>query len=253
MLMSKDIYFDRIESYVEGTNPPQEKIKFEQDLEQDPKLKEEYHAYIATQHAIEDLALDQVRAKVARIAQHPPRSAKVFQLNRRAIAIAAGFLLLIAAFSFLYGRQQYSDQKLFAQQYESPNWSPIRGTTAATAQYDQAIASLQAGNKQEAMAQLSGITRADEVYANAQYALGHLQLQGEQATDAAKTFETLRELNDKRYQENVDWFLALAYLQAGNETQANRQIGTILQNQQHPYYQDALTLQSRLQSFWRRF
>lgn len=253
MLMSKDIYFDRIESYVEGTNPPEQKRQFEKDLEDDPSLKEEYQAYLATQRAVENLALDQVRAKVAEVAQRQPETAKIFKLNRRIIAIAAGFLVLIAALTFLYGRQQYSDQNLFAQQYEAPNWSPIRGATAATAQYDQAILSLQKGNRKEAITGLSAIAKTDEVYANAQYTLGHLQLQEQQAADAVKTFETLRELNDKRYRENVEWFLTLAYLRAGNEIQANRQIGTILQDEKHPYYQDALTLQSHLQRFWRRF
>lgn len=253
MLMSKEIYFDRIESYVEGTNPPEEKRQFEEDLEENSDLKKEYQAYLATQEALGDLALTEVRARVARIAQHPPQEAKKIQLNRSVLAVAAGFLMLIAALAFLYGRQQYSDQNLFAQQYESPNWSPIRGADIATEKYDQAVAAIQGGNRAKAMELLEGISSAEGVYANAQYTLGHLQLEGQQAGDAIQTFETLQDLKDKRYQENVEWFLALAHLQAGNETLTYRHLGVILQNQQHPYYTDALNLQSRLQSFWRRF
>ncbi len=253
MLMSKEIYFDRIESYVEGTNPPEEDRQFEKDLEKNQALKEEYQAYLATQKALEDLALAEVRNKVARIARQSPRTAKVLPLNRRTIAIAAGFLLLIAALGFLYGRQQYSNQSLFAQQYETPNWSAIRGSNSATEKFDQAIASLQTGSLADAAQQLKEIKREEEVFATAQYTLGHLQLQLGQAEDAQATFENLGDLNDKRYQENVEWFLALAYLQAGNETLTHRQLGAILQKQQHPYYPDAQRLQSRLESFWRRF
>ncbi|NET31065.1 MAG: hypothetical protein F6K19_03575 [Cyanothece sp. SIO1E1] len=251
--MSKEIYFDRIESYVEGTNPLEEKRKFEKELEENPALKEEYQAYLATQEAVAALALDEIRTKVAKIAQSPPRSNKIFQLNRRSIAIAASFLLLIAVLSFLYGGQQYSDQSLFAQQYESPNWSSIRGSGTAPEKYDQAITSWQSGNLTEAILLLKEIKGEEEVFATAQYTLGHLQLQLEQAEHAVTTFENLLSLEDKRYQENVEWFLALAYLQAGNETFTNRQIGIMLQNDRHPYRQDALSLQVRLQSFWRRF
>lgn len=252
MLMSKDIYFDRIESYVEGTNPPEEKRQFERDLEEDPTLKAEYQAYVATREAVAELALDEIRSKVSQIAQSSPPAAKLFQLNRRTIAIAAGFLLLLAAFSFLYGRQQYSDQHLFTQQYESPNWSPIRGSSTATEKYEQAITSWQVGELAEAIQQLKEIKKEEEVFATAQYTLGHLQLQVGQAKEAIATFEHLKELTDKRYQENVEWFLTLAYLRAGYHTLVNRQMETILQQKQHPYYEEALTLESRLQSFWRR-
>ena len=251
--MSKDIYFDRIESYVRGANPPAENRQFEKELEENPSLKAEYQAYLATQEAIGDLALDQVRLKVTQIAQQQLGTGKVLTLSRRAIAIAASLLLLIALLGLLYGRQQFSDQQLFAQQYEAPNWSPIRGTTTAIQKYDQALVSVQAGHSDEAIALLQGITPTDEVYANAQYALGHLHLQSKQPEAAAEAFETVEGLNDKRYQENVDWFLVLAYLQAGKEAPLNRQINMILQNEQHPYFEDAQSLQSRLQSFWRRF
>ncbi len=253
MLMSKDFYFDRIESYVEGTSPADEKRQFEEDLREDPMLKAEYQAYLATQEAVTELALEEIRSKVAKIAQTPPRSAQTFPINRRVMAIAAGFLILIVALGLLYGRQQYSDQNLVVQQYESPNWSSIRGSSMATEKYDQAIMALQAGNLEEAIQQLKEIKKGEEVFATAQYTLGHLQLQLKQSGDAIATFEKVGDLNDKRYQENVDWFLTLAYLQASNDTLVHRQIETIRQNERHPYYDDALNLAAQLKHFWRRF
>lgn len=253
MLMLKDIYFDRIESYLEGTNSPDDKKQFEQDLADNPELKAEYQAYLATRAAVQDFALEEIRIKVAQIAQTPPRSAKILQLNRRTIAIAAGFLILIAALSFLFGRQQYSNQNLFVQQYESPNWSPIRGANSTAEKYDQALAAVQAGKVEQAIQQLRDIKQGDELFATAQYTLGHLLLQTDQTNGAMASLEEVRDLNDTRYQENVEWILTLAYLRAGKESLVKQQLGTILQNEQHPYREDALRLQSRLQSFWRRF
>lgn len=252
MLMSKDIYFKRIESYLEGPTSPEEKLAFEKDLQQDPDLQEEYQAYLATQAAIDDLALDQIRSKVAQIAQQAPET-KVFRLSRRVVAMAASFLILIAVLTFLYGRQQYSDQALFAQQYEAPNWSPIRGNSAAVTTYDQAIANLQKDDVQNAIDQLASIPPVENVYVTAQYALAHLQLQTSQVVSAIETFSNIAERNDKRYQENVEWFLTLSYLRAGRGAQTKKQLNVILQKQEHPYYQDALRLQTQLTSFWRSF
>gem|GEM_PF-6879910 len=250
--MSEDIYFNRIVSYLEGTTSSTEKLQFEKDLQQDPNLQQEYQAYLATRAAIDDLALDQVRSTVAQIAQQAPE-AKTFRLSRRVIAMAASFLMLIVLMALLYGRQQYSDKQLFAQQYEAPNWSPIRGSSTAANTYDQAIANMQAGKRQNAMDQLASIPPEEEVYVTAQYALAHVQLQADKAEIAIETFSRIVDRNDKRYQEAAGWFLILSYLKTGLPTEANRQLELMLQNQQHPYYQDALRLQRQLASFWRSF
>lgn len=252
MLMSEDIYFNRIESYLEGTTSSTEKLQFEKDLQEDPDLQQEYQAYLATRVAIDDLALDQVRSTVAQIAQQAPE-AKTFRLSRKVMAMAASFLILVMLMALLYGRQQYSDQQLFVQQYEAPNWSPIRGSSTAATTYDQAIANMQSGNMQNAMDQLASIMPEEDVYVTAQYALAHLQLQTGKGETAIETFSKIAARNDKRYQETTEWFLTLSYLKTELPAKAKQQLELILQNQQHPYYQDALVLQKQLASFWRRF
>ena len=252
MLMSRDIYFKRIESYLEGPTSSTEKLQFEKDLQEDPDLQHEYQAYLATRIAIDDLALDQIRSTVAQIAQQAPE-AKTFRLSRRVIALAASFLILILLTAVLYERQQYSDQQLFAQQYEVPNWSPIRGSSIAATTYDQAIANMQKGDMQSAMDQFARITPEENIYVTAQYALAHLQLQTGKAENAIETFSKIAARNDKRYQETVEWFLALSYLKAELPTKAKQQLEVLLQNEQQPYYQDALRLQKQLASFWRSF
>lgn len=254
MLMSKEIYFDRIESYVEGTNSAEEKREFENDLEENPDLQEEYQAYLATKKAIDEFVKEEILAKLDEIAQRKPvPEVKVLGLTRRTWAMAAGVLILIGALMFLYGHQEYSDDRLFAKQYERPSWDSNRGDQPTNSTYDKAISSLQNNEVEEAADQLSKVGRDDEAYNVALYVMAHLQLQADAGEEAVETFNALKQQNDKRYQENVDWFLALAYLKVGEESMVDQQINTILQNEQHPYYQDALTLRSRLQSFWRRF
>lgn len=249
--MSDLIYFERVEAYAEGQMKAEDAAQFEKELQENNALKQEYEAYLASQKAMEGLAYDLLRAKMAKLEKK--KEAKRFFIGRRMLSIAAGFLLLIAATSgLLYSNLSYSNQSLYADHFEFPNVSLIRGESDAESAYDNAVQAYQNKDFDTAVNELNAISAEESIYNSAQYFLGAVYLESKRPEQAASVFQNLLQKNDKRYDKNVEWNLVLTYLQSGNTQEVNNRIDAILAEPNHPFANQARQLKKNMNSFWRK-
>ncbi len=146
------------------------------------------------------------------------------------LSIAASIALLVSIGGWGYMKNQYSNQKLFASLYQSPN---IGGTLGGATidqfkeEFSAAHRSLQGGEYAVAIRQFTTLSN---------------ELEGLELDPLAKTY----------YEQNVDWSLLLAKL-AGNQINDGfrSELARIAGDESHEYRLQASSLQKKLDSFWR--
>lgn len=145
-------------------------------------------------------------------------------------SIAASIALIIGIGGWGYMKNQYSNQKLFTSLYQSPNIGGTLGGAAVDAfkeSFSSAHRSLQAGDYAESVRLFTALNEA----------LSALPLD-----PLAKSY----------YEQNVEWSLILARL-ASDQINDDFLSGLerIAEDDAHEYQQQARTLQTKLDSFWR--
>lgn len=146
------------------------------------------------------------------------------------LSIAASIALLVGIGGWGYMKKQYSNQKLFASLYQSPNIGGTLGGTSVSQfkeQFSAAHRSLQGRDFQEAVRQFT--------------ALGIL-IEDLELDPLAKGY----------YENNLEWSLLLAKLGNDQVDQDFRsQLERIAKDEAHEYQTQANTLLDKLNSFWR--
>ena len=226
-MSEKDL--ELIERYFRGLLSKEERLAFEKRMQTDSELKSEVDFHqdlrVAAQHegdtALKKMFQQQETkednvASEATIIERPP-SAKIFSL-KKAMALAASILFMVMSYWF-YQQSLQDTTNLFADNFENyPNViAPIeRGETAATT-LEKAFALYENKQYKEAITafdQLEPNTIDLDILfykANAQLAVG-------KNNEAIGTFKQVVDSNTK-FSAQAKWYLALAYLQSGNETQ----------------------------------
>jgi hypothetical protein len=149
----------------------------------------------------------------------------------RPLAIAAGFLLLLAVGGNWYSQSNYSNTALAGKYYKvTPTGNTLGADTEREAyleKFDQAHQDLKADKHAAAASVFEQLAT--------------------QAPPASFSDEDL-----KYYQDNIDWNLIIARLGAGSTTgDFDLRLNRITQDPDHTYYKQAVALQEDLGSFWR--
>ncbi|MEN0048258.1 MAG: hypothetical protein AAF806_14445, partial [Bacteroidota bacterium] len=171
----------------------------------DQEKKEKWAAQLAQQHQIERTP-----------------TAKIRKIPFRAIAIAASILLLIALIPVL-GLFRDSTEDLLAE-YTIENPYPnklIRKSTEADIS-EIRLAATEAYNELQyavAIEQYQKLEQSNEANLEDLLYLGLSQLYEKQNQNAITTLEKARAVSkeEQRFEQEIDWFLALAYLQNEEE------------------------------------
>ena len=172
---------------------------------------------------------------------------------RNYLAIAAGILLLIMAGGFWFTNRHYSDSALLADAYNFPQFSEVidfKGGNGVENLLQNGGNAYRDGNYENAIQLLSTIQDTSVHYNAAQFNLGNLFLKTTQSQKAINAFSSIQK--GTQYQEEIDWYLALAWLQKNNTTQTKVELEKILQNPKHSFYNKALDLNNSLKSFYRK-
>ena len=123
-------YFDQIKSYSEGSLSSVERKAFEEQLKVDEELHLEYDSYIASQKVMEVFGFDFLEKKLENRSKSKP---KLFKLNPKVWAIAAGIILLMGMGLFWFTNQNYGNGALVDKYYMMPNFSSTRSNGKAEA------------------------------------------------------------------------------------------------------------------------
>ena len=240
--MGKMNYFDKIEDYIEGNMTDVESNSFESELKNDEELKREYDAYLAAEIAVKALGYQLLNEK-----HKKPRS-----LVKLWLAVAASILLLVMT-SVWYASSNYSIPVIVSKSriQSEPNFTSFRGKVDSDPLY-KAVNAFYLNDFNKVAEILSSIPSTDTAYISAQFILGHALLKNGDFDKAAKVF--LPVLNDRStlFTANAHWSEILALLSAGRGEEARSYLQEILNNPSDEYYEEALKLDTKLRSNWRK-
>ncbi len=244
--MSNQEKIEMIERYLANDMSDEERRGFEAEVDQDSDLASELERRQTAHKALDFLISEDLRSELK--AMEAKQGKVVTMKTKRTsyiykMAIAASFLILIAAFFIFSPRGMTGSQAALAY-YESPDYS-MRGSADQAIELTNGLTALGNGDFEEAISQLSSITPDAEQYISATYYLAHAYFQDEQYGQAHERFEIVANSGDIRFLESAEWNLVLSCLAQENKT-CEQEIEKITSNPGHPYHQNTLMVVDRL-------
>lgn len=221
-----------IEWYLRDELGPSAKQYVEQRRQADTEFDALFHSQQAVLEGFEALQADSFAHQLNTWEKESQDKPPIKQLNPwvRRLSIAASIALLVGFGGWGYMKNQYSNQKLFAALYQSPNIGGTLGGASIDAfkeEFSAAHRNLQISDFQDAIRQF---------------------------VDLGATLEKLEldPLAKSYYQNNIEWSLLLARL--GNDQLDDgfqAELERMANDEAHEYQTQAKTLQDKLNSFWR--
>lgn len=260
-------YFDKIENYLAGTMPAEERSSFEAELAQNKELKDTLEAHRLANDAIEVMVEDNLRtelkkmqAEVYPIGEKGPSSekqAKVVTLRRLwpRLAAAASVLLLIGFFTFQWAGNNYNTSTIAGNFYDTTDLLNVRGD--ADFLLEQGLNHFRNDQFAEAADFFRAIPDSVDLAPKSRYYLGlSLEEQGlhEEARQTLQSLIADADQDDFLIAEKAEWLILLTYLNAG-ETESlefTTLLEKITEDTNHSYYPKAIQLKQQMNSVWRK-
>ncbi|MEM7369991.1 MAG: hypothetical protein AAF587_15400 [Bacteroidota bacterium] len=225
---------ETIDRYLEGTLPQEEAVGFREQIEADPKLKEEVEEFLMAKYSV---------YKSARIEQLKDLSKRFDELglskpsswNNKFGLLSIAALLAIMMAIFLPGRLASPD--LYTKFHITPDAREVRGESNLQAllmahiEYNQKEY-LTAIQSYENILQLPDFEHQEE--ARFFLAMAHLELGQSQSA-----IEHLQLIQQGEFAEMADWYQALAWIKVEKPESAKDILQTIRKRSSHFYFKQA--------------
>ena len=241
---------DIIEQYLTNELPEGERITFEERLQVEPNLVNEFERRQTAHKALDFMIAENLKEQLKSLEKEETKVISLHSRRRRMIYIisaAASVLLLIGAFAILLpGGSQPNE--LAEAYYELPDFSAQRSAEASEIQENKlyiGIEALENSAYDQAILTLDAIPESDENYIIAQYYLAHAYYLSSQFDQAEASFNEVSASNEIRYQEQAEWYALLACLMQ-KETNCDAQLNQIKNNANHAYQERATKIHQRL-------
>jgi len=229
--------------YIDGESSPQETAATEKLLSEDAAVKERYDNLLAARDAIRSKGIQQrVQALHHQFYNeiNTRQTAKIIKPafgNFKLIArIAAVFILVIAGYA-VYEYSATTSETLYADNFINYQLPVTRGDH----QQADVIDSLYQANNYAAV--IASVQLKPQKVQKDYFLAGLAWLETGNAAAAINAFKNVEQLNNnspkKYFVQETDYYLALAYIKAGNIEEAEKQLNVITTNKQHMYYQKA--------------
>ncbi len=171
----------------------------------------------------------------------------LWQRNRGWLRVAAIVTLVLSTFVVIQSNR-YDDKRLLRTAMDERPLSATRGSDGLFT-YPEAMMAYEQERWAKAAEALELIPGDDSVYSEAQLHAGYAWLHIAEYERAAAAFNrTLPRASTPEQRANAQWHLALAELGISKDTGA---LHSILEQPEHPYYEQALRLRKKWNSFWR--
>ena len=257
---------DKIEKYLNGEMTSQDEAQFDAEIEQNPELAAAVDNFGVANDAIELLIEDNLRAELNNLKaeESGSQASNVVSINknkpvarmrslRSYLAAAASVALLLGFFGMNWAGDNYSDTALGEEMYSGYDLPNVRSGNNTLHPFSEGLTAFQNKNYNQAVQFFKGIVVDDPRYAEAQFYLGHALLESDYYGEAATQFEKVASLNDVRYTENAEWYQIVAQLSSGETTtNFDTLLTKITVDKDHTFNKQAIELQSKLNSFWRK-
>ncbi len=222
--MNLEIYIERIENYLTGKLPENERKAFEAELETNAELGEAMELYRISDEAIELAVENSLRSQLKQWDAEDAATkanggggvgeAPIIPLRRTWMRWAAAAVVvgLVGLFVWLWNTGGQGPDDLFAQNYEIATPPNIRSTNGGAHPLTTGFEAYEKGNFTAAADFFKTISTDNGHFAEAQYYLGHSYLQLQKPLDAMAAFGQSVKTNDGKYREKAEWNLLLAQL-----------------------------------------
>ncbi len=238
----EDKHIERIEEYFNKKLNELQSKQFLDDLEQDPELKQLFSEYELALNVIDNQAEKDLREKISqwRTEWKHRQTRSLFIYS----GIAASILLLLGIYLFfLQNRQPVSVQQLALEYYTLPE-TPESTMGGGKQHWSLGIDAFSKKQYKQAIKEWELIEeKTPEVY----YYLAHCYFNTREFNNSIVLFQELS-TGTSVYSYASDWFLALAYLSSDNIGESMKILNAILENHNHPYYNNAQKLKAKLKT-----
>ncbi|MEM6725721.1 MAG: hypothetical protein AAF598_16895, partial [Bacteroidota bacterium] len=194
--MSPDPFYNQIEAYLNGALSAAEQSAFETAMQNDAQLAQEVEDHRLALEALDLLVERSIKDRLKELQQEREQKARFQRKPFRIIAIAASFALLIAIAAYVLIKQGYSDQALYAANYELLQGDNNRGSDQVGLTLSNGLEAFNAGKWEEAISTLENISSEDVNFAEAQFFKGQAYLELEQTKAARTAFQYLVDQHD---------------------------------------------------------
>ena len=227
--------------YMDGELTEEERTTTEKMLQQNTSLQERYENLIASKEAIRSQGLkERVQALHQEFHQQnkATETAKVIKpssFGKIFMRIAAVLILVVAGY-FAYEYSTTNNQTLYAENFVSYQLPVTRGE-----QQTDEIESLY--NAKDYAAVINAVNKKPQKTQKDFFLKAQSYLQTNNAIAAIASFKIVEELNytskEKYFEQETDYYLALAYIKANDIDAAREKLKRITLNKQHIFYTKA--------------
>ncbi|MEO1259001.1 MAG: hypothetical protein AAFZ15_09385 [Bacteroidota bacterium] len=230
-------HFDRIFAYAEGQMDEGQRTAFEAELSADVGLRAEYDAYLASQKAVELLALEELANRAVKDEKKEPPIIPIWRKRWVQVAAAAA-VLIAAAILFWPGSRSLTPPQLATKYYVAPNLSPDRNL-ADQNNLERSKEAYISGSMTDAIRLAGSVPPDSSDYIEAQFVLGHAYFKSNQHARSAAAFANVTMGSD---QGNAAFTRALALLLAGQTEAAKEALKVIIDKNNSSYVEEARKL-----------
>lgn len=225
-------HYDKVEKYARGKLSSEEKAVFEKRLETDEKLMEELTAYRKNELVIKAAARQKIRQEVSTAYVEKNKNYRIFTMHR--MAIAASFLILLAAGLWWSNQNNKTPDKLYSEYFEIPAPPSVRnGNTAVNPKWKTAIDAYAENHFSTAIPIFEELLLDEDFNQKGTIKL----LLGASFLKEEKYEEALYILNQinpsSTFIQDAEWYRALALLKMGNKKDAKKAFEHIVKQKRH--------------------
>ena len=248
--------FEKIEQYLEGNMPAEDKPDFENSLSREPAWKDEYQAYKVLTEGIRatgrrQLLLNLKTADATLPAFQPEMAAVAKAVSwgshwKREVfywaAAAAVLALLVPGYYYL---QNQKTEKLFSQYF-----SPYQAASTLMTPSAEVIREYRKGDYATALSLLMNSENArqynDTLALSALFYKGNIFLATQKPKEAIASFEEILQNPSGKYRKESEWYLALSYLKDNQPGKAKTLLKTVIADPDNTHRQEARDILKKL-------
>ncbi len=232
-------YENRIDAYFKHTLSAAERIRFEEEIINNPGLQRLVEEYKLGMDAVDLEEEEALRAKYTGWKQDRKQQQK--RLYTIVISSAAACMAILAGLYFLIRPVSESNEMIAFHAYTLPD---TPGSTMGTIdeKWSAGAAAYKTKSFGKAIEEWESI---EEKTPEVDYYLAHCYFNTHEYDKAIPLFRELS-AGTSVYSYSSEWYLTLAYLASDNTNESIKELDTILENKNHPFYARAQQLKERM-------
>lgn len=248
-MIKRTTYSQRIESYRSGFLTESEKLKFEQELAVNPRLKEEFEFEIELDASLMQEDVIDLRRKMRHVINEEKARARNFgkrSLHSHWYLVAASvtFLILVVGALRLMNPVKYSDETIFEMYYTGESAHNV--TRSGSNSNDEAMIKYHEGDFNGALLLFNEILDKDADNIYIRYYAGLASIETKQIERAINEFSFIVKNHNNLFAENAEWYLALSYLRNSQTKEAKEILEKITQTTTNPHQKEARQILKRI-------